>query len=115
MAAKTLNITQGQVMRLKRAFKWEGAKGMIHGNAGRIPGHSLLEETKAVGGSLFNDMYSDHNFTLFTQRINEDEGISISFSSVKRVLKREGLKSKKGHKRSRCSVTSRAPESRPRG
>lgn len=41
----------------------------------------------------------DHNFSHFTERLNEMEGISVSRSSVARVLKAAGIKSKKAVKR----------------
>ena len=95
LAAERLNITTRQVMRLKKTYNEKGATGMIHGNAGRLSWHAITDEVKIKVTELFREKYYDHNFSHFTERLNEEEEIAISLSSVRRILKAYGIKSKR--------------------
>lgn len=98
-AADELGICRRQIIRLKKKYTKQGDRGLIHGNRGRQPRHSLKDETRAAVLSLYQQKYYDFNFSHFTERLNEEEGISISRSSVARILKAEGITSKKSVKR----------------
>lgn len=98
-AAVELGICRRQIIRLKKKYTKQGDRGLIHGNRGRQPRHSLKDEARAAVLSLYQQKYYDFNFSHFTERLNEEEGISISRSSVARILKAEGITSKKSVKR----------------
>ena len=98
-AADELNICRRQIIRLKKKYTEQGARGLIHGNRGRQPRHSLGDEIRAEVLALYQQKYYDFNFSHFTERLNEEEDISISRSSVARILKAEGITSKKSVKR----------------
>jgi transposase len=98
-AAETLGITCRQLRRLKSKYAQEGEKGLIHGNRGRKPHHALPEETISEAVRLFEEKYSDTNFCHYTELLEEHEGIRLSPSSVWRILKSAGKKSKKSIKR----------------
>lgn len=98
-AAVELGICRRQIIRLKKKYTKQGDRGLIHGNRGRQPRHSLKDETRAAVLSLYQQKYYDFNFSHFTERLNEEEDISISRSSVARILKAEGITSKKSVKR----------------
>ena len=98
-AAEYLGISARQVMRLKARFAKDGICGMVHGNAERKPKHSISAEVRERILDLFKEKYYDHNFSHFTERLNEIEGISVSRSSASRVLRAGGIKSKRAVKR----------------
>ena len=108
-AADELGICRRQIIRLKKKYMEQGDSGLIHGNRGRQPHHSLGAETQAKVLALYQQKYYDFNFSHFTERLNEEEDISISRSSVARILKAEGITSKKSMKRK-----SKLHRSRPR-
>ena len=98
-AADELGICRRQIIRIKKKYMEQGDKGLIHGNRGRRPRHSLGDETRARVLSLYQQKYHDFNFSHFTERLNEEENVSISRSSVARILKAEGITSKRSKKR----------------
>lgn len=98
-AALSLGLTPRQVRRLREKYATEGAKGLIHGNRGRKPSHALSEELRSLVAKLYEEKYSDSNFTHCGELLAEHEGIVLSTSSVARILQLEGHKSKRGHKR----------------
>lgn len=98
-AADELGVSRRQAIRLGMRYKAKGDEGLIHGNRGRRPGNSLREEVKDQVLSLYQHKYYDFNFSHFTERLNEEEGLEVSRSSVVRILKGAGIKSKKSIKR----------------
>lgn len=98
-AADELGICRRQIIRLKKKYTEQGDRGLIHGNRGRRPRHSIGDETRAQILALYRQKYNDFNFSHFTERLNEEEDIDISRSSVARILKTEGIKSKRSMKR----------------
>lgn len=84
--ARALGICVRQVQRLKKALKEEGPAGLMHGNRGSIPKHALTPETAASVAHLYKTKYQGFNFSHFTEKLVEVEGIAISRSSVRRVL-----------------------------
>ena len=94
-AAAHLGVSARQIIRIKKKYAAEGAQGLIHGNRGRKPKHAMDESTKEAVVALFNERYSICNFTHFRDLLEEEEGVNVSCSSVERILKAEGISSKK--------------------
>ena len=84
--ARALGVCVRQVQRLKKALKEEGPAGLAHGNRGRPPRHALPPETAASVVELYRTKYQGFNFSHFTEKLVEVEGIAISRSSARRVL-----------------------------
>lgn len=80
---------------------------MVHGNRGRNPVHAITDEVRGEVVRLFKERYYDFNISHFTEHLNERECISISRSSVSRILKLEGIRSKR-------SVNKKPKAHRPR-
>jgi transposase len=59
----------------------------------------LSKETISEVVRLFEEKYSDTNFCHYAELLGEHEGIRLSPSSVGRILKSAGKKSKKSVKR----------------
>lgn len=106
-ASKLLNVCIRQIIRLKNKFINNGAGALIHGNAGKTPKNALSNAIKCGVIRLFNEFYYDHNFSHFTERLKERENIVISRSSVSRILRSEGIKSKRAGKKRKSPHTPR--------
>ena len=98
-AAESLGVTCRQLRRLKSKYIQKGEEGLIHGNKGCKPKHSLSQEVKSQVLCLFKEKYSDSNFCHFAELLEEREGIKLSPSSIGRILKSAGKESKRSIKR----------------
>jgi transposase len=98
-AAETLGVGSRQLRRLKTKYIQKGELGLIHGNRQRRPKNAIPEELKRKVVSLYEGKYHDSNFCHLSQLLEEHEGITISSSSVGRILKSAGTRVK--HQRRR--------------
>jgi transposase len=98
--AESLGISERHMRRLKAQYVKDGEEGLIHGNRGRKPKHALTEEIKERVLQLYVGKYSDSNFTHYSELLAEREGITLSESSVGRILRSSGCRSKHGRRRS---------------
>lgn len=98
-AADLLKLSVRQVKRLKVKIRNGGAATVLHGNRGRKP-HNALSETKATKIlELAEGKLKDYNFLHMQGVLEEENGITISFSCLSRLLKRHEIKSPKGNRR----------------
>jgi transposase len=98
-ASESLGVTCRQLRRLKSKYIQRGEEGLIHGNRDRKPKHALPQELKMKVLGLFEEKYSDSNFCHCSELLEEHEGIKLSPSSIGRILKSAGKKSKRAVKR----------------
>jgi transposase len=99
-AADLLNLSERQVIRLKGGVLKEGPAFIIHKNRGRKPSHAVSDDTKTRIISLkSSQLYQEANFNHFQELLKEHEGISISYSTIYRVLTGAGLTSPKKHRK----------------
>ncbi len=85
-AADILGISIRQVKRLIRAFKAEGAKGLISRKRGSKSNHQLPEEVKKRALELISEKYADFGPTLAHEKLKEVYGIKISVGSVRNLM-----------------------------
>lgn len=107
-AAGLLSLSLRHVKRLLAAYRKEGAEALEHGNRGRKPTHALESGGKAKIVELASTTYVDFNNQHFTELLAEREGITISRSSVRRILLEAGIKSP----RRRCAPKHRSRRER---
>lgn len=81
-AAQSLGITERQVWRLLAAFRQEGADAVVHGNRGRMPIQTLPPEMRQRIVELAQTKYVGFNQTHFTEKLQSDENITVSRSTV---------------------------------
>lgn len=99
-AAEILGLSERQVKRLKKGVKEHGDAFVIHKNRGRRPSHALSDELKdLVVNHKNSEKYSKANFSHFQELLEEHESISLSKSSVYRILVSNGITSPKKHTR----------------
>ena len=97
-AAEVLNLSERQIKRLKAGVKKEGEVFVIHKNRGRKPKHTIPGEIRDQIVFLALSKYKGANYTHLAELLEEHEGISISQSSVSRILKAKGIKSPRKHR-----------------
>jgi len=101
--AAALGLSERQVIRLKKKYQLgEGAKELVHKNRGRKPKHALTEEVKEKAVALYTVKYHGSNNCHFAELLEEHESLSLSTSSVRRILLTHGIKHAKPRRRSKA-------------
>ena len=75
------------------AYRKEGASALAHGNRGRKPVNTIGEELRQQVVDLAGDKYYGFNQQHFTEKLADKEGISLSRSTVRRILLARGIRS----------------------
>ena len=76
-------------------YKTYGKVYFVHGNKGRQPANTIQNDVKITIIDLYRSKYYDANFTHFTELLDRHEGISLSVSSVSKILESEYILSPK--------------------
>jgi transposase len=92
-AGKVMGLSERHVRRLLAEYREDGPKALAHGNRGRIPHHALAPTTRAQVLDLAQGKYNGFNHSHLTEKLQEDEEVDISRSSVRRILVGSGIKS----------------------
>ncbi len=103
-AAQALKLSERQIYRLRAKVKIGGEIGIVHGLRKRTPVNALSTRLREKILDLYNSKYKKHNFTHFTEVLNEEERIQTSRETVRKILRSEGKggqirKTKKHRKR----------------
>ena len=92
-AATSLGCSERHLWRLLRRFRMAGPAGLIHGNRGRTSGRRVADGIRDRVVALASGRYSGANDTHLAELLAEREGIELSRSSVRRILRSEGVAS----------------------
>src|SRR3990172_2328444 len=92
-AAELMGLSQRQERRLRRAFLRNGPAALVHGNRGRRPAHTLDPGLHGRVLALAEGAYAGCNDQHFTELLAEREGIVLSRSSIRRILRAAGKRS----------------------
>jgi len=92
-AAEAMGVSERHGWRLLAAYRKEGVAALAHGNRGRQPANSIAEESKERVRRLAQGPYQGFNHCHLTELLAEREGLSLSRSSVRRILMGAGIKS----------------------
>ena len=98
-AAELLDLSERQVIRLKKGVKIEGPAFIIHKNRGRKPKHATADDLRDLIIDLKESKYEEANFNHFQELIEEHENIKVSYSTIHRILTEAGIKSPKKHRK----------------
>lgn len=100
VAADRLNFSERYVKKLKARYKKYGASSMIHGNCGKQPKHTINANIKSRIWEIWNlPEFEECNFTHFQEILEEDYEIKISYTPLYKLLKSNGAKSPRKHKK----------------
>ncbi len=91
-AGEVTGLSERHIRRLLASYREEGPKALAHGNRGRKPRHALDPDIGVRIVELAQKKYVGFNHLHFTEKL-EGEEIHISYSSVRRILSRSGIKS----------------------
>jgi transposase len=92
-AAMLLEVTPRHVWRLLAAYRKEGTSAIAHGNRGHKPVNMIEEWLRHQVVELARDKYYGFNQQHFTEKLADKEGISLSRSTVRRILLTRGISS----------------------
>ncbi|MFC3790114.1 ISNCY family transposase [Paenibacillus sp. GCM10012307] len=100
--AAVLGVTPRQVIRLKKKYVEGGAAEVAHQNRGRKPVHALEDNLKERVAQLYTTKYHGSNSCHFAELLEEHESLTLSSSSVRRILLEHGMKQAKQRRRSKA-------------
>jgi hypothetical protein len=92
-AAELMNLSGRHERRLRHGFRRDGPAALVHGNRGRLPAHSLDPELRSRVIALADGVYAGCNDQHLSELLAEREGVHLSRSSVRRILRAAGRKS----------------------
>ena len=99
--ALKLGISVRQVNRLIIIYKEKGKSGFVHGNRGKCPTKTLDKSFSENIILLYNTKYQDFNFRHFTEYLDEEENIHVSYNFVYKTLSKAGILSPKARRRTK--------------
>ena len=85
-AARILELSVRQVRRLLATFRGEGLAGLVHGNAGRTPGHRTPDDLRDRLIELARTTYAGINRAHLAELLAEREGLEIAERTLRRIL-----------------------------
>ena len=92
-AAKVMGVSERHGWRILAAYRKEGAAALAHGNRGRTPVNVTPSAIRQQVVAMAKERYSGVNHTHLAELLAEREGITISRSTLRRVLTEAGLSS----------------------
>lgn len=99
-ASLALGLSPRQIKRLKKGVQLDEAVAIIHGNTGRVPSNAFPEDySNRILAIRQDPCFTNSNFSHFREILDEQYGISISYTSLYRLLKNNGLSSPKKRRR----------------
>lgn len=110
-AAQLLEITERQVQRLKAKARQGGISAVLHGNRGKSPAHALTKVQRKKVTDIYTGELNGYNYSHARDVLEEDKEITVSRSTVSRILREQGIKSPKAR---RPRKNHRSRDARPR-
>lgn len=92
-AAQLLSLSVRHVERLRASYSQGGAEALAHGNRGRKPVHAVGDDIRHKIVDLMQGKYAGFNQQHYTELLAGREGISVSRSTVRRILSEVGIHS----------------------
>jgi len=90
-----MGVSYRHAKRLKKKLISEGAKGLIHGNRERPSPKAVSRELVERILELSLTTYTNFNDMHFTEKLREEEGIIVSWDTVRRLRRTNGIKPKR--------------------
>src|SRR5512138_3600366 len=90
-AGKILALSTRQIKRLQRAYRQQGAAGLVSKHRGRKANNRLAEEVKRKALNLLKTKYRGFGPTLAHEKLVEKDKLQLSDESVRQLMIEEGL------------------------
>lgn len=102
-AALRLGVTPRRIKQLKKAYKEKGYGACIHGNT-KIVSAKKTEQSKVQHIINLRNIpaLSNSNFTHFHEIITQQYGVTVSYTTVSKILKENGFTSPKKRRRKKA-------------
>jgi transposase len=98
-AGEILGVSVRHVKRLLRAYRCEGAAGLVSKQRGKPSHHQLDTEMVQTALDLLKGRYADFGPTLAHEKLVEREGLQLCLGSVRKIMIEEGIwKAKRARK-----------------
>lgn len=98
-AAVLLGLSERQVRRLLESYRAAGPRGVVHGNRGRKPAHSVSDDLREQVRALASGRYAGVNHSHLCELLAEREGITLPRSTLSDILREAGIRSPRPQKR----------------
>jgi transposase len=92
-AAEIMGVSERQGWRILAAYRKEGAVALAHGNRGRTPANAIPSAICQQVVTLARERYCGVNHSHMAELLEEREGITLSRSTLRRLLTRAGMPS----------------------
>jgi transposase len=92
-AAKVMGVSERQGWRILAAYRKEGAAALAHGNRGRTPANTIPQALCQQVVTLARERYCGVNHSHLVELLEERDGITLSRSTLRRLLIRAGMPS----------------------
>src|SRR4030042_19186 len=92
-ATEILGLSIRHVRRTHAGYRRDGAAALAHGNRGRKPWNALNDGTRRKVLELKQTTYAGCNHQHFSELLAEREAVTLSRSSVRRILVEAGIRS----------------------
>jgi len=92
-AAKVMGVSERHGWRILAAYRKEGAAALAHGNRGRAPANVTPLAIRQQVVTMAKERYSGINHTHLAELLAEREGITLSRSTLRRILAEAGMSS----------------------
>jgi transposase len=92
-AARIMGVSERQGWRILAAYRKEGAAALAHGNRGRTPANAMPLALCQQVITLAIELYCGVNHSHLAELLVEREGITLSRSTLRRLLTRAGVPS----------------------
>ncbi len=92
-AAKVMGVSERHGWRILAAYRKEGAAALAHGNRGRTPANVTPLAIREQVVTMAKGRYNGVNHTHLAELLAEREGVTMSRSTLRRVLTEAGLSS----------------------
>ena len=102
--AINLNCSIRSINRYINGYKTQGKAFFVHGNTNRCPANKIPSGTKDMIVDLYRTKYYDATYQLFSELLNEFEGICVSEAVVRKTLMASNLLSPQARKQTRKTV-----------
>jgi transposase len=99
-AAEMLQLSIRQIKRLFKAYKRQGAQGLVSKRRGKPSNHHLDAQVVQQATDLIYERYRDFGPTLAHEKLVEVHGLKLSDESVRQLMITEGIWKPKRAKRS---------------
>lgn len=103
-AANKLGCTVRSINRMIKGYREFGKEFFVHGNKNRKPAHSFTDSFKDSIAELYINNYYDYNITHFVEALGDFEGINISISSARNILRERQIISPKAHRATKKAI-----------